>query len=171
MIYLLYMAMFLGVAVFKTSIVPQFPLFDGFYDIMLLFVIYVGFFRSIRESLVFIVIFGTIMDAISGGTFGLYTTSYLWQYAFVLWLTRFMRVTNNMILPLVVLCSVVIQNAIFLGSMTLLGTDAVLPPSSLRVVLVQALWGVFTGPILILLLRSAGQKLVKWQRRVQTDLG
>lgn len=171
MIYLFYIVTFLGVAVFKTSIVPQVPLFYGFYDILLLFVIFFGFYRTIRESLVFIAFFGLAMDAVSGGPFGLYTTSYLWLYAFVLWLTQFMRVTNSMILPLVVICSVIIQNAIFLGSMTLLQTTAVLPSDSLQVVLTQIAWGAFTGPIIILLLRHLSLKLGKWQRRFQTDMG
>ena len=170
MIYLFYMMVFLGVAVFNTTIVANVPLLHGFYDLLLLFVIYLGFYRSIRESLVFIILFGIAMDAISGGPFGLYTTSYFWLYVFVLWLTRFMRVTNSMILPGVVICSVIIQNIIFLGSMTLLDPNVSTPSFSFKVVILQIVWSIFTGPILIIFLRNINQGLEKWQRSFQPDL-
>ena len=170
MIYLFYMMVFLGVAVFNTTIVANVPLLHGFYDLLLLFVIYLGFYRSIRESLVFIILFGIAMDAISGGPFGLYTTSYFWLYVFVLWLTRFMRVTNSMILPGVVICSVIIQNAIFLGSMTLLDPNVSTPSFSFKVVILQIVWSIFTGPILIIFLRNINQGVERWQRSFQPDL-
>jgi cell shape-determining protein MreD len=171
MIYLFYMMVFLGAIVFNTTIVVHLSLFYGFYDLLLPFVIYLGFYRSIRESLVFIIFFGIAMDAISGGPFGLYTISYIWLYVFVMWLTRFMRVTNNMILPGVVICSVVIQNTIFLASMFLSGPDVNIPSFSFRIVFLQIVWGIFTGPVFILLLRSVNQRLEKWQRSFQSDLG
>jgi cell shape-determining protein MreD len=171
MIYLFYMVVFLGVAVFNTTIVAHFSLFYGFYDLLLLFVIYLGFYRSIRESLLFIILFGIAMDAVSGCPFGLYTISYFWLYVFVIWLTRFMRITNSMILPGVVMCSVIIQNTIFLGSMALLDPNVNIPSFSFKVVLLQIVWGIFTGPIFIILLRNTDQRLEKWQRSFQPDLG
>ena len=120
MIYLLYAAVFFCVVIFNTTLVVQLPFFYGFYDLLLLLVIYLGFYRSVRESLPFVIAFGIVMDGISGGTFGLYLTSYFWLYVFVLWLTRYIRVNNTMILPGVVACGVIIQNAIFLGSMAML---------------------------------------------------
>ena len=171
MIYLFYMMVFLGAIVFNTTIVVHLTLFYGFYDLLLPFVIYLGFYRSIRESLVFIIFFGIAMDAISGGPFGLYTISYIWLYVFVIWLTRFMRVTNSMILPGVVVCSVIIQNTIFLGSMTLLDPNVSTPSFSFKIVLLQTVWCIFTGPIFIIFLRNINQRLEKWQRSFQSDLG
>jgi cell shape-determining protein MreD len=164
------MIVFLGIAVFNTTVVVHLPLFYGFYDPLLLFVIYLGFYRSIRESLLFIILFGIVMDAISGGPFGLYATSYIWLYIFVIWLTRFMRVTNSMILPGVVICSVIIQNMIFLGSMTLLDPNVSIPSFSFKIVILQIVWGIFTGPIFIIFLRYVSQGLEKWQRSFQPDL-
>ena len=170
MIYLFYIAVFFFVAVFNTTIAVQFPFLHGVYDLVLLLVIFLGFYRSIRESLVFVIIFGIIMDGISGGPFGLYTTSYIWLYAFVLWLTRFIRVTNSMILPGVVICSVIIQNTVFLGSMALLDPNAKIPLFSYNIVMIQLVWGIFTGPIFILLFRNVTYKLEKWQRNFQSGL-
>lgn len=170
MIYLFYIMVFLGVAVFNTTMVAHLPFFYGFYDPLLMFVIYIGFYRSIRESLLFIILFGIAMDAISGGPFGLYTTSYIWLYVFVIWLTRFMRVTNTMILPGVVICSVIIQNMIFLGSMTLLDPTVSIPSFSFKIVFLQIVWSIFTGPIFIIFLRNVNRRLEKWQRSFQPDL-
>jgi rod shape-determining protein MreD len=170
MIYLFYIMVFLGIAVFKTTIVVHLPLFHGFYDLLLMLVIFLGFYRSVRESLLFIILFGIAMDAISGGPFGLYTTSYIWLYIFVLWLTRFMRITNSMILPVVVICSVIIQNAIFLGSMALLDPAASIPSFSFKIGILQMVWSILTGPVIILFLRNVTQKLEKWQRSFQPDL-
>jgi cell shape-determining protein MreD len=135
-----------------------------------MFVIYLGFYRSVRESMVFIMLFGTAMDAVSGGTFGLYTTSYVWLYVFFLWLKQFMRVTNSLILPVVVLCSIIIQNAIFLGSMTLLDPNVSVPSFSFKIVFLQMVWSILTGPIFIIFLRNVTQKLEKWQDSFQPDL-
>ena len=170
MIYLFYMMVFLGIAVFNTTVVVHVELFYGFYDLLLPFVIYLGFYRAIRESILFVFLFGIAMDAISGGSFGLYSTSYIWLYIFVVWLTRFMRATNSMILPGVVVCSVVIQNAIFLGSMALLDPHARIPSFSLKIVLFQILWSTLTGPVFIIFLRNVTRRLEKWQRSFQPDL-
>jgi hypothetical protein len=169
MIYLFYIIVFLGTVVFDTTIVVYLSVFHGFYDLLLAFVIYLGFYRSIRESLLFVIFFGIAMDAISGGTFGLYTMSYIWLFIFVIWLTRFMHVNNSMILPGVVICSVLIQNSIFLASMILTGFEAAIP--SVKIVLLQIVWGIFTGPVFIIFLRNVGQGLEKWQHSFESDLG
>jgi cell shape-determining protein MreD len=169
MIYLFYMAVFFFVVVINTTIIAQLPVFYGFYDLLLLIVIYFGFYRSVRESLPFVILFGLVMDGISGGTFGLYTTSYIWLYIFALWLTRFIRVTNSMILPGVVACGVLIQNAIFLGYMALLDPGTNIPSFSIKIVMIQLAWSVFTGPIFIAFFKTLVYQLEKWQQSFQSD--
>ena len=169
MIYLFYGVAFFIVVVIHTTIIVQLPVFYGFYDILLLFVIYLGFYRSVRESLPFVIVFGMVMDGISGGTFGLYTTSYIWLYIFVLWLTSFIRVTNGMILPGVVACAVLIQNAIFLGYMVLLDPNGNIPSFSIHIVMIQLVWSVFTGPIFITFFKTLVYQMEKWQRSFQSD--
>jgi rod shape-determining protein MreD len=169
MTYLLYMLVCLLVVVFQTTLSMHFAIFGGMYDLFLLFVVYLGFYRPIREGFPFVILFGLAMDALSGGPFGLYLTSYFWLYICILGMTRFMRVGNNMILPLVVVGSILFQNTIFLGTMTLFVPEAKVPAFFYRHVLIQLLWSVITGPVLILLFRRAHLALEKWLKTFEPE--
>ena len=80
MTYFLYTVVCLLVVVFQTTLPMHFAMFGGMYDLFLLFVIYLGFYRTIREGFPFVIFFGLAMDALSGGPFGLYLTGYFWLY-------------------------------------------------------------------------------------------
>ena len=169
MTYLLYTVVCLLVVVFQTTLPMHFAMFGGMYDLFLLFVIYLGFYRTIQEGFPFVILFGLAMDALSGGPFGLYLTSYFWLYVSILGMIGFMRVGNNMILPLVVVGSILFQNIIFLGTMTLFVPEAKIPVFLYRNVLTQVLWSVITGPILILLFHRAHVVLEKWLKTFQPE--
>lgn len=169
MTYFLYTVVCLLVVVFQTTLPMHFAMFGGMYDLFLLFVIYLGFYRTIREGFPFVIFFGLAMDALSGGPFGLYLTSYFWLYVSILGMIGFMRVGNNMILPLVVVGSILFQNIIFLGTMTLFVPEAKIPVFLYRNVLTQVLWSVITGPILILLFHRAHVVLEKWLKTFQPE--
>ena len=169
MTYLLYTVVCLLVVVFQTTLPMHFAMFGGMYDLFLLFVIYLGFYRTIREGFPLVIFFGLAMDALSGGPFGLYLTSYFWLYVSILGMIGFMRVGNNMILPLVVVGSILFQNIIFLGTMTLFVPEAKIPVFLYRNVLTQVLWSVITGPILILLFHRAHVALEKWLKTFQPE--
>ena len=169
MTYFLYTVVCLLVVVFQTTLPMHFAMFGGMYDLFLLFVIYLGFYRTIREGFPFVIFFGLTMDALSGGPFGLYLTSYFWLYVSILGMIGFMRVGNNMILPLVVVGSILFQNIIFLGTMTLFVPEAKIPVFLYRNVLTQVLWSVITGPILILLFHRAHVVLEKWLKTFQPE--
>jgi len=169
MTYLLYTVVCLLVVVFQTTLSMHFAMFGGMYDLFLLFVIYLGFYRTVREGFPFVIFFGLAMDALSGGPFGLYLTSYFWLYVCILGMIEFMRVGNNMILPLVVVGSILFQNIIFLGTMTFFVPEAKIPAFLYRNVLTQLLWSVITGPVLILLFRRAHVALEKWLKTFQPE--
>ena len=169
MTYLLYMLVCLLVVVFQTTLSMHFAVFAGMYDLFLLFVVYLGFYRTIREGFPFVILFGLVMDALSGGPFGLYLTSYFWLYVCTLAMTGFMRVGNNLILPLVVAGSILFQNIIFFGAMTLFIPEAKIPVFLYRNVLTQLLWSVVTGPILILLFHRAHLAMEKWLKTFEPE--
>jgi len=169
MTYLLYTLVGLLVVVFQTTLSMHFAILGGIYDFFLLFVIYLGFYRTIREGFPFILLFGLFMDALTGGPFGLYLTSYFWLYVSTLGMTGFMRVGNNLILPLVVAGSILFQNIIFFGTMTLFIPDAKIPVFLYRNVLSQLLWSVVTGPVLILLFRRLHLALEKWLKTFEPE--
>lgn len=169
MTYLLYTVVCLLLVVFQTTLSMHFAIFAGMYDLFLLFVVYLGFYRTIREGFPFVILFGLVMDALSGGPFGLYLTSYFWLYVCTLGMTGFMRMGNNMILPLVVVGSILFQNIIFLGTMTLFIPEAKIPAFLYRNVLIQLLWSIVTGPILILLFHRAHMALEKWLKTFEPE--
>jgi cell shape-determining protein MreD len=171
MTYIIYIIICLGVVVFQTTLSMSFSVLEGFYDLILLFIVYLGLFRSIRESLPFVICLGLIMDAISGGSFGLYLTSYFWLYVFIVWLIRFMPANNTLILPAIVVFGVVFENTIFLGTMALLDANARLPASSLQTVLVQVIWAVVTGPVLIYVFHRLNVRWEKWLKKFQPEYG
>ena len=169
MTYLLYTIVCLLVVVFQSTLSMHFAVFGGMYDLFLLFVVYLGFYRTIQEGFPFVILFGLAMDALSSGPFGLYLTSYFWLYVSILGMTRFMRVSNNMILPLVVVGSILFQNIIFLGTMTFFVPEVKIPAFFYRNVITQLLWSVITGPVLILLFRRMHLALEKWLKTFQPE--
>jgi len=169
MTYLLYTLVCLLVVVFQTTLSMHFAILAGMYDLFLLFVIYLGFYRTVREGFPFVILFGLTMDALSGGPFGLYMTSYFWLYVCILGMTGFMRVGNNMILPLVVVGGILFQNIVFLGTMTLFVPEAKPPAFLYRNVLTPLLWSVITGPVLILLFHRAHLALEKWLKTFEPE--
>ncbi len=86
MIYFIYIAVCLGMIILQTSVMPYVPLFHRFYDLVALFIIYLGLYRPVRESVLLIVFVSVVMDTLSGGPFGLYLTTYGWIYVGVVWM-------------------------------------------------------------------------------------
>lgn len=139
--------------VFHTTVAPNSSLFAGFYDLLGVFVIYLGFFRSPREAIPFVLFFGMVMDVFSGGIFGLYATAYFWLYICMLGLTLFIRKNNVLLLPVVVLFGVVFENIVMIGITALMDAGAAIPESAVKIVIGQAVWAVFTGPVLIMAIK------------------
>ena len=169
MTYLLYIIVGLSIVVFQTTLPMHFGIFESLYDLFLLCVVYLGFYRPIREGLAFVVLFGFVMDGMSGGPFGLYMSCYFWLYVGMLLLTRFMRVSNNLILPLVVVGCVFIQNIIFLGTMAIFVPEVSVPSLSYKRVILQLLWAVVTGPIIILVFKGWHQMMEKWLKTFEPE--
>jgi len=162
MIYFIYIAICLGMIILQTSVMPYVPLLYGFYDLIALFVIYLGLYRPVRESVLLIVFVSVVMDTLSGGPFGLYLTTYGWIYVGVVWMGRFMRMGNNYLLPAVMAVGVLIQNIIFIGTVTILIPDAQIPTTALRTITIQIIWAVITGPLLLVFFNYAHRGWDLW---------
>jgi len=61
----------------QTSVIPYFQIFNGIYDILIPFILYLSIFCPFVESLLVAVGCGLTMDSLSGGPFGIFTTSYV----------------------------------------------------------------------------------------------
>ena len=148
--------------VFHTTIVPYFSLFENFYDLLAVFVVYMGFFRSPREVVPFVLFFGMVMDVFSGGIFGLHATAYFWLYVSVLGLTLFVRKNNMLLMPLMALFGVVFENIVIIGITILMDTGATIPQAAVKAVVGQALWAFFTGPVVIVAIKFADDQWEKF---------
>jgi rod shape-determining protein MreD len=169
MIYFIYIAICLGMIILQTSIMPNFPLFYHFYDLIALLVVYLGLYRPLREGIPLVVFAGLVMDSMSGGPFGLYLTTYGWIYIGVVWMGRFMRMGNRILLPAIMAVAILVENIISIGTVALLMPEARTPATVAWTVAVQILWGVCTGPILLVLFDYAHRQWEQWTADLFAD--
>ncbi|UCD78092.1 MAG: hypothetical protein JSW26_22190 [Desulfobacterales bacterium] len=150
----------LFLVILQTAVVPVLPLLDSFYDLMIPFVVYLGLSRPVRESLPFIFFLGFIMDNLSGGPFGLYLTTYFWLFVGVKGITKLLQVGNRLfiVMPMVA-AGVLVENLIFLGTLTILGPDQQLAGNAAKNVTIQVLWAIWTGPIVLVIFRNMQNRL------------
>jgi len=150
----------LFLVILQTTVMPNLPLLDSFYDPLIPFIVYLGLSRPVRESLPFVFFLGFIMDNLSGGPFGLYLTAYFWLFGGVKGITALIQVGNRLfIVTLIVAAGVLIENLIFLGTLTILGPDQQLAGDAAKTVTIQVLWAIWTGPIFLVVLRNIQNRL------------
>ena len=155
MSYLFNISACLILVILQTAVLPVLPLLDRFYDLMIPFVVYLGLSRPIRESLPFVLFLGLIMDNLSGSPVGLYLTTYVWLFVGVKGITSLLQVGNRLvIIMLMIATGVLIENLIFLGTLTVLGPDQQLAGNAAKTVTVQVLWAIWTGPLLLMIFRK-----------------
>ncbi len=166
---LFYMLVSICLVIVKTTLIPGVPLFEKFYDLLIPIVIYLGFFRSIKEGIPIILFFGMIMDSLSGGPLGLYLATYIWLYAGSRWLSQYLHTGNLMLLAVAVACGVVFEIFILLGHMLLLAPNASIPADTVQTIVLQILWALFTGPIILTIIAWAQKKLDLWRLKIFAD--
>ena len=146
--------------ILQTAVVPVLPLLERFYDLMIPFVIYLGLSSPVRESLPFVLFLGLIMDNLSGSPVGLYLTTYVWLFVGVKGITKLLQVGNRLfIIMLIMAAGVLVENLIFLGTLTILGPDQQLAGDAVKTVTVQVLWAIWTGPVFLMIFRNIHHKL------------
>ena len=150
----------LFLVILQTTVMPYLPLLNSFYDLLIPFIVFLGLSRPVRESLPFVFFLGFIMDNLSGSPFGLYFTAYFWLFVGVKGITKLLQVGNRLfVITLIVATGVLIENMIFLGTLRILGPDQQLAGDAAKTVTIQILWAIWTGPILLILLRDLQNRL------------
>ena len=162
MTYCFYICACLCLIIFQTTIIPHISLFNNFYDLLIPFIIYLGLFRPTRESIFFILVPGFLMDNLSGGPFGLYVTTYLWLFIVVKLLIKYLYARNNILLLFIVAAGVLMENIIFIINISMSGHNSQFLAITIRTVIFQVLWAVFTGFFLLTFLNHIHSKLEKW---------
>jgi cell shape-determining protein MreD len=151
--------------VIQTTVMPHIPVFERFYDLLTPFIVYLSIFRPVRESTVMILIFGFLMDNISGGLFGLYLTTYFWLFLSVRWAITFLHVGDSFLLPFVVAVGVFMENMIFIGANAMFNRNLQLSQTVVNTVAVQVLWAVFTGPFFLILFNYSHRRWDRWTKK------
>jgi cell shape-determining protein MreD len=152
--------------VIQTTVMPHIPVFERFYDLLSPLVIYLSIFRPVREGTVMILIFGFLMDNISGGPFGLYLTAYIWLFLGVRWAITFLHVGDSFLLPFVVAVGVLMENLIFIGANAMFEQNLQITEKMVNVVVVQVLWAVFTGPFFLMLFNYSHRRWDRWSKKI-----
>ena len=166
MTYFLHIFICLCLIVIQTTVMPYIPLFERFYDLLTPFIIYLSIFRSVRESMVIIFIFGFFMDIISGGPFGLYLTAYVWLFISVRWAITFLHVGDSLLLPIIVAAGVLMENLIFIGTSAMFEQGSRISEAMVSTVIVQVLWAIFTGPLFLMFFNYSHRQWDRWFKEI-----
>ena len=165
----LYIFIGLCMIILQSAIMPYIPLFDHFYDLLMPFVVYVGLFRTVHESMAVIILFGFVMDSLTGGPFGLYITSYFWTFITARWIIKLFHARHTLILLFVVAAGVLMQNLIFIGSLAIVTRGYRFSESAFKIVSIQILWAMLTGPLFLICYGVVHQRWDKWLERIRAD--
>ena len=153
-----YIGTCLFLIIIQTTLFAYFNVFDGMYDLLIPFVIFISICLPLRESLPFVLILGLIMDNLSGSPFGLYLTFYFWLFVGVRWILKFLRVSNKFFLALVVVVAVLIQNLLIIATFGFIGPGWQLPATALKNITVQFFWALTTGPLFLFCLLAISKR-------------
>jgi hypothetical protein len=134
------------------------------YDLLAPFVVYLGVYRLPREALPILLLGGLAMDGISGGSFGIHLTTYVWMYVGVRWAIQFLHVGNVILLPLLVSVAVAFESLVAAFTAIVLAPVAWPVESMFSVVSGQVAWGAVTGPFLVMLFIK-GQHAIQRMRK------
>jgi len=166
MTYCLHIFIGLCLIVIQTTVMPHIPLFARFYDLLAPFVIYLSIFRSVRESMIIVFVFGFFMDIISGGPFGIYLTAYVWMFIGVRWAITFLHVGDGLLLPVVVTAGVLMENLVFIGTSAMFEQSSRISETMVSTIIVQVLWAIFTGPLFLMLFNTSHRRWNLWLNEI-----
>lgn len=163
---LFYILVSLALVLIKTTLIPALPMFDKFYDLLIPIIIYLSLFRSLSEGVPVILFFGIIMDSLCGGPTGLYLATYIWLYAVLRWLSRFLHTGSIVLAVVAVAAGVTFECLVLLGYMVILTPDAIIPTDAAKTVLFQIAWALTTGPFILVIIAWAQKQLDIWRKRI-----
>lgn len=154
MTYLLHALMGLALIVFQTAVRPQIGFLAGIYDVLITYVLFLGLFRPLKEALAVVLVFGFVMDSLSGGPFGLFLTAYFWLVLISRQITRFLHPENLVLRFFIVGLGVIVQNGIYIGVAMVLEDLAFAPGPIKQAAATQMLWALATGFVLVTVFRQ-----------------
>lgn len=162
MTYPVYICIFFCLILLQTVVLPAFFDIVHGYDLFIVFVIYMGFFRSMLESLPAVLFIGIVMDCFSGGAFGIYTTTYLWLCVAVRGVIQYLHVDSRVLLPIAIVLGVLLENLITLLTVIMGSSSLGFSYTVTKIVLFQVVWAILTGPLLFLFIKHIHMYAETW---------
>lgn len=167
---LFYILVSLCLVLIKTTLIPELALFDKFYDLLIPIIIYLSFFRSKLEGIPIVIFFGLIMDSLCGGPMGLYLAIYVWLYMGARFIARFLHTGSFVLLAVAVALGVIFEIAVLLGYMAFLAPNASIPVDAGETIMLQIMWALVTGPMILIIISWAQKQIDLWRTRIFADL-
>ncbi len=162
MTYLVYIIVFFSLMLFQTTILPAFFDFFVIYDLLIIFVIYIGFYSTLMEGLPSVILMGLVMDCLSGGAFGVFTTTYLWLYAVVTVVIQYLHVASRFLLIIAVVSGVLWGNLINIMTIAMGNSGLQLSSGLIQNISAQLILVVFTGPPVFFLIKTFHSLCEAW---------
>jgi cell shape-determining protein MreD len=162
MAYLFYTITGLLLIILQTVVLPGVFHVTRNYDLILILVLYLGFYRSLMEGVPMIVLSGLMMDCLSGGPFGIYLTVYGWAYVGVRITIQFLHADSRIVLPVAILAGILLENLVVLLCIALGTSDLRFSFNALKLFFSQVLWALLTGPIVFLFIKSFQTRYEQW---------
>jgi hypothetical protein len=101
------------------------------------------------------------MDSLSSTPFMLYITAYLWLFLSVRGIRKILRLEGSFRLPFIVVSGVLIENLIFIATVSILDSGFRFSLVVLRSIAIQLLWAVCTGALFLVSLDYCHRGLIK----------
>lgn len=159
---LIYIPVVLCLIILQTAILPFFFNVTESYDTMIIFILYLGLYRSLWEGIPILMAVGILMDCLSGGSFGIYTTTYIWLYAFIRATIQFLHVNSLIVLPVTIVTGVFLENLVVFLTVLMGRSDVAFSYEAVKTVLSQLLWAVVTGPVIFTVIKSLHHVFERW---------
>jgi cell shape-determining protein MreD len=166
---LYYILVSLSLLVIKTTLIPVLPFFTRFYDLLIPIVVYLGFFRTLREGIPIVIFFGLIMDSQCGAPMGIYMATYIWLYVALRYLRRVLHAGNIILCAVAVAGGVALESVILLVYMLMLAPDAIVWADAVNLTMQHILWALITGPVLMVMISWAQRQIDIWRDRLFPD--
>lgn len=139
-----------------------FDAFKNFYNLQAVFVVYLSLFRPWREGIVAAFFAGLLTDTLSGGPWGLYTTSCLWMFAGIRWIVGYLHAENIMLIPFITAGGILFENFILAGALAIMKNGLYFPREVFHSIWVQLIWSLLTGPFILFGFKSVQKKWESW---------
>ncbi|MFZ5569179.1 MAG: hypothetical protein ACOZF0_02155 [Thermodesulfobacteriota bacterium] len=162
--FLFYLLMTALLLIIQTFLCIDVLLSYHFFNLMTPFVTYIGLFRPSSEGIPAVICIGLIMDAVTGGPFGLYLIIYFWLYIGAKWGIQYFHAGSVLLMPFIIGAGVLGENAVTLFSSVVMGIGGRIPTEEVvRSVTIQTAWAMIAGPFLLHFFHRLQTRLAGWQ--------